>query len=522
MRYKSYVLLYNSFRKSKEEGVQFMKVLKANDVRALDQKAIQQGISSKTLMANAAFALRKYVLEMAKIKGNRIGIVCGPGNNGGDGFCLAWLLRDTNVVVTLIVACRKEQMSEDEAYYASLCEEEGIVCYAKADGLLKQMDIIVDCLFGTGLCRALTGEYLTLVEQINESGAYVIACDIPSGLSADEGMILGGCVKADMTITFVAGKLGLWMGEGMRYAGRIEIEDIQIPKKLLAGKQGMTIVDEQLFYERLPKRSSDSHKGSYGKALLIGGSFGMSGALILAGKAALRCGLGTCTLMAEEASLPILATALPEAMVRTLPTTLDAKAFDALLHEYDCIAIGNGLGRSEAMKRIVAQVWNSDLPCVFDGDALYLLGQLPELAQRNAKTVLTPHPKEVSYLLGTGIQELIKHPLETLYRLEKAFLDTTIVMKNTRTLISDGLARYINVIGNDGLATGGSGDVLCGMILGFMAQQALSIDAAICGVYLHAACADACLSSMSTYSILPSDVIQNVPSVLRSIITKFE
>lgn len=498
-----------------------MMVLKASDVRELDKETIQGGISSKALMKQAALSLAERMREVMKEQGNRICIVCGPGNNGGDGFALAEILhQDEAIELTILCLCEEEQMSLDEAYYAKRCKEAGITWMTANDGILAKADMIVDCLFGTGLCREVHGAYAKLIQEINASSAYVLACDIPSGLHADEGICMNECVKADETITFAAGKLGLYIKEGIPHAGIVRIVDIGIPEQLLKQKHGYEILDAFVFSQCKPQRTAHSHKGSYGKALIIGGSFGMSGAVVLAARAALRCGLGTCTIMAEEKSLPIIASMLPEAMVMPLPAIADEAAIQAILKQYDTIAIGNGLGRTNYTKWLVKQAWESEVSCVFDGDALYLLGKLHEKAKRNAKTVLTPHPKEVSYLLGTGIGEVLESPSETLYRLENAYQGATIVMKDTRTMISDGQHRYINVIGNDGLATGGSGDTLCGMILGFLAQHASSIDASLCGVYLHAACADALLQKMSTYSILPSDLIEILPSVLKELIEK--
>lgn len=492
-----------------------MKVLYAKEVRKLDQEAVQMGISTKTLMNHAAQALANHIRQV-DLKSHRIAILCGPGNNGGDGFALALhLQKDPIYHVELFCICEEAGMSEDEAYYAKRCMEEQIMVHREFPISLQGFDLVVDCLFGTGLQRAITGAYATLIECINQSDAYVLACDIPSGLLADSGCCMNPCVLADATVTFAAGKLGLYMGDGAKHSGLVEIADIGIPETLVEAKDGYDVLTPALVKELLPKRRRNSHKGSYGKVLLIGGSYGMSGAVIMAAKAALRCGVGTCTIMADEKSLPIIAASIPEVMY--LPYPNDKQQLQDVIAQYDAIAIGNGLGRDGIAKWLVDSVWNSDLPCVFDGDALYLLGKIHKTL-RSAKTVLTPHPKEVSYLIGIETQEIMKCPAESFYRLLEMVPEATIVWKEAKTLISDRESQYINVDGNNGLATGGSGDVLCGMILGLLAQGVQSVDASACGVAIHAWCADALLAYESTYSILPTDLLQILPSVLKKII----
>lgn len=490
-----------------------MKVLRCDDIRAADKEAQRLGIAGIVLMEHAAMALAEAVCRVCKDHGNRVAIVCGCGNNGGDGYALARLLSQRKrIQVSVVREDKPNSLSEEAAINARLVEALNITMYAFEQFEAQNYDIIVDCLFGTGLNRKLCDPYVKLIHQINQSQAYVIACDIPSGLSADTGMIMGHCVKAHETITFAAGKLGLYMNEGNESCGKITIANIGIPHSLLQAYESFTIIDDEMAQAFLPIRKAHSHKRSYGNLLLIGANKGMYGALLMAASAALRCGAGLVTMMGDE-ELAASALSLSEAMCVAFPPQKE-KTFQEQLKQYDCVAIGNGLGRGTLAMWLVQQVWQSNIPAVFDGDALYVLGKWKDKKRRTAPYVLTPHPKELSYLLGIDTLKLMEKPSEALKLSESAFPDGVIVMKNTRTLISNGKTRYLNITGNHGLATGGSGDVLCGMITALMGQSASALQVSACAVYLHGKCAESLSRSMATRSILPRDIIEQLPKEL--------
>lgn len=491
-----------------------MKVLLCDDVRAADQNAQKLGIPAIVLMEHAAMALADAVFRAQKRCGGRVAILCGSGNNGGDGYALARLLwQKQDIQETVFCRQKPDALCEAAKVNAEAVEklQIPILCFEQFQP--HHFDIIVDCLFGTGLNRNLDQDTCELIYQINQSGGYIIACDIPSGLCADSGKVMGCAVKAQETITFAAGKLGLYMNAGIEHCGLVRIADIGIPPLLLQQYSGYTILDDLLIQSFLPIRKENSHKRSYGNLLLIGAKKGMYGALLMAAKAALRCGAGLVTMMGDEGLVHNVA-AVSEAMCLPYPIQ-DAQYFQELLKQYDCVSIGNGLGRDESAMWLVQQVWLSDRPAVFDGDALYLLGQWKKRKDRSAPYVLTPHPKELSYLLGVSTAELIENPIEALKLSESAFLNGVIVMKNSRTLITDGKRRYLNLSGNHGLATGGSGDVLCGMIIGLMGQSASPLHSSACAVYLHGKCADTLREQMAARSILPSDIIEQLPKELQ-------
>lgn len=508
-----------------------MEIYFAKDIQKIEENAKNSGMDGILLMEHAAMVLYEHVLTKCKEKqAERIVIVCGPGNNGGDGFALARLL-SKHPQLKLCVVCDEmmEKMPREAAVFAHLVKEEGITILRKSDGpaiehALHHANLIVDALFGIGLTREITGWYKELILMMNASRAVRIAVDIPSGLLADSGDIAGCCIQANETITFSFGKLGLFIKQGMTHSGNVWIKDITLPTAARENTEPLcTLLDEDYVRSLFPKRVPDSHKGSYGKGLLIGGSERMCGALALAAEAALRCGIGTLTLMMPRSAVTALAGNTREAM-RIL---LDEEQGECLpcdigsiLKEYDVVAIGNGLGRGKGAENLVMQVLKSDRPCILDGDAIFLASKHMELLRRDSATILTPHPKEVSYLTGISIKEIKKNPLEALKTLERVCFGATIIMKDTKTMIFSENRRYLNVIGNDGLAKGGSGDVLCGMVLGWLAQTRNPSRAACLSVYLHAYCAECLRDQQSTHSILPRDLLEILPVSIRSLLEK--
>lgn len=503
-----------------------MQIYSAEDVRKMDAMAQTIGIDGILLMEHAAMGLYACI-QNEYPQATRIVIACGSGNNGGDGFALARLLaQHSEYELCIICDVQRKDMSKDEAYFAKFVAHLEIPWIQTHDETLikhqlTHADVIVDALFGTGLNREIEGWYAWLIDCINKSHASVIAADIPSGLLADSGDIAGCCVQAEETITFAQGKLGLYIKQGMKQCGHVRIQDISIPRQISVSIQPLfTILEKSLLTQLLPKRFADSHKGSYGKGLLIGGSENMSGAVALAGQAALRCGIGTLTMMVPRSVGHMIAGNIPEAMRLMMEEEhgefLPCEIRDRLSY-YDAIAIGNGMGRGKGAEDFVIQVLQSDVPCILDGDAIYLASKHKHLLKRNAVTILTPHPKEVSYLTGISIKVIKKNPLEALKMLESVCLGATIIMKDTKTMISSENERYLNIIGNDGLAKGGSGDVLCGMVLGWLAQTKKPTAAACLGVYLHATCAQLLQTSQTTYSMLPHDLLKVLPKAIQSI-----
>lgn len=504
-----------------------MKIYTSKQMRDFDAQAFALGIPGILLMEHAAMELLHHVeTQFTMIK--KIVVICGKGNNGGDGFAFARLCFQKGYLVHILCNITFDNMSPDEAQNAFIAKQLQIPIYEGEDGatiqdILKDAQIVVDALYGSGLSRDIEGFHRKLISLINQCDAYTIGVDVPSGLYGDTGLIAGCVVKCDATITFGYGKLGLFINEGLQCAGEVKIVDIGIPKQLEENLcDGIEILDKELIRKFLPKRSRNSHKGSYGKALCIGGSASMSGAIAMCIQAALRCGVGTLTCAAPRSVCEQLAQRMDECMYIQLEEEngeVSETAEIKNLTSYDVIAIGNGLGRGLGAKRIVEIVLASRVPCILDADALYLAGKYQLLEKRKSPTVLTPHPKEFSHLNGIEVSETLKNPVVALKTWIKAMPSTCIVLKNATSLIFTSNQRYLNICGNDGLATGGSGDVLCGIICAFMAQNASCVDALASAVYVHACCAEQLVKQgLSTYSILPRDLIAILPQVLTDII----
>lgn len=505
-----------------------MEILNSQDVRALDQRAIHQyGIPSKQLMKQAANCIKERIDELDAVK-KHILIVCGPGNNGGDGFALAVLLKQAGYLhIQILCNVLNEKMSEDERYYAKLAQEENITLFQNLEedalsDLIAKQDILIDALFGTGLSRNLQGEYANIIEMMNASDAYLISVDMPSGIHSDSGVVMGCAVCADETLTFACLKPGQLIYPGSSYVQRLRVCDIGIPQQAYVGMDCIHVMDDETGCAFLPKRKAHSHKGSYGKVLAIGGSIAMHGALTLTAKSMLRSGVGTLTLFVPQDIVEILAMKMEECMLIAAPSQNGffseeaAALLQERIQEYDVIVIGNGLGRSVAADQLVEIVLRSNLPCLIDGDGLFSCAKYKELlSKRTADCILTPHPKEMSYLSGVTVQEICADPFTVSKQFILKYPTTTLVMKDQYTIIRNQTGSYLNMAGNNALAKGGSGDVLCGIIAGLYAQERKALEMAALGVYVHASCSDLLVESQDVNSILPSDLIMALSSIYK-------
>lgn len=502
-----------------------MKVVSTQTMRQMDRVAMEYyHIPGVVLMEHAALAVKKHI-DKREDRQAAIVILCGPGNNGGDGFALARLLvQDGYEQVSIFCNVEKSKQSQDEQVFSSMCEAYLIPMYSCAaiediKGLLQSAAIIIDALFGTGLTREITGFYADLITYVNELDKQVISIDIASGVHGDTAQVMGCALRAAETISFECYKQGLILYPGSSYCGQVFIETIAMPKDIVEASEGVAVIDHQIVRSFLPKRSSHSHKGSYGKALMIGGSMQMHGAITLAAKAALYSGIGTLTLAVPDGIHSILAGKLEECMLIPLPmedgycSITASELLKPMLKQYDLIIIGNGLGRSAGAQALVDLVLSSDLPCILDGDALYLAGDHPALKTRTAPAILTPHIKEMSYLSKVEIGQILQDPLLMLEQYQREHSQVCIVLKDEHTLVHDGQHCYLNLAGNHALAKGGSGDVLCGMLAGLFGQSKKPLESAVSAVYVHALAADHLVERKSAFSIQPSDILEELSSI---------
>lgn len=505
-----------------------MEIVKTEEMRRMDEEAIATyHIPGILLMEHAAMAVLEYMRESVR-KQDAIVLLCGPGNNGGDGFALARLLvEDGYERVRIHCSVAIERMSEDEAVYANIAMAYGLDIVtsqnmADIKELLQGADVVVDALFGTGLSRNITGFYAELISYLNQLDTHVISIDIASGVHGDSGRIMNCAVQSDVTITFACLKQGQLLYPGSACCGKILVKPITIPQKAKAKRSyPIDLLDKTLVSSFLPKRSAHSHKGSYGKVLMIGGSHKMHGAITLAAKAALHSGLGTLTLCVPESIRTILSMKMEGCMLLPTPQSNGSFAMEAVdilrenLAHYDVVSIGNGMGRGKVSEALVRCVLESDRPCILDADALYEAGKMRELLAREAVTIVTPHPKEMSYLCGLCVEDIMKDPLQCAKTFVEAYPHVVLVFKDMHTIVCDSKQMYMNTAGNHALAKGGSGDVLCGILTGLFAQGKQPLPACAAAVYVHACAADLLMETKDAYSIQPGDVADVLSDVYR-------
>jgi NAD(P)H-hydrate epimerase len=413
-------------------------------------------------------------------------VICGVGNNGGDGFVVARLALQAGFEVTVLQLGNAEIIKGDALTARKSYLETG----SKISEFNQQSldaDILVDAIFGTGLTRQVEGSWAEAIYAINQSHAKVIAVDVPSGLNSDTGAILGTAVKADLTITYIGRKCGLYTGQARDIVGKLKFDNLSLPNAIyqqLAEKPCKTIIPNTITQQTLKPRLRCSHKGSFGHVLLIGGAQGMSGAIQLAGEACLRTGAGLVSVATDCAHADYINTTRPELMVTGVQ---QADALLPLIKKASVIAIGPGLGKSDWAKELLLSVLKSDKPKVLDADALNLLSELPVSKMDN--WILTPHPAEAARLLSIETQQIEADRYANAEEIVKN-RGGVLLLKGAGTLISDGSSTAVCTAGNPGMASGGMGDVLTGIIVALLAQGLSLFDAAQAGALLHAKAAD--------------------------------
>lgn len=491
----------------------------SSDMKEMDRKTMQT-ISSAQLMKQAAQSVYHVISERIE-KSSRILIVCGNGNNGGDGYALADLAKEEYQIE--ILAERKPNTEDAQFYYHQALHNQIPIHHDLPN--LNTYDVIIDAIFGTGLHRDMKEPFKSWISLLNASNKYIIAIDMPSGVDSDDGSIYQVAIQANVVISLQYAKRGMYFYPGYEQCKEIIITDIGIPKEYQRITEPIQVLEDDLIKSLLPKRKAHSHKGTYGKVLMIGGSTSMHGAITMAADALLHSGIGTLTVMVPETIREFVSMKLYEAMILSAPSEhgyFASGAIDILkehISKYDMIMIGCGLGRHDVGEELVKTVLLSDRPCVLDADALYSLAKFPEYLKRKQPIVLTPHLKEFSYISKASMQEIQTNPLKEAKSFLQAYPNVTLVLKDERTLILHQQQIYLNIKGNNALAKGGSGDVLCGLITGMFAQSENALDAACCGVYLHAKCADFLAINHSLYTILPHDLYTVLDSVFLSLET---
>lgn len=471
------------------------RVLSNLEMRSADAAAIAAGTDGEALMARAGSALSAVVSEAAeRLHADSILFVCGTGNNGGDGYVAARLLseRGLNVRVYALKGklsqdCEREKSRYKGAYIYDICGA-----------------IIVDCIFGTGLKRAVAGETARIIGTINASGAYIISADIPSGLCGDNGLTLGAAVRADLTLAIGEYKLGHFLGDGKDVCGALKRADIGI----LCPENCAKIYAAEDISKFFPKRLHNSHKGSYGTACLVAGSERYIGAAALAAQAALISGCGYTKLVCERDVKFALAAAMPQA-VFTDSVDMNAQA----------AAIGCGCGVSEELFKTLeylAQNFRGTL--IIDADGLNALASYgcKILKERAYPTVVTPHVKEFSRLTGLKVDEILASPVSAAESFARDF-GVTVLLKGATSVITDGENTALNTTGSTALAKAGSGDMLTGYMAGSAARGLRALDAAVCAAYVMGAAAEYAEKAETAYCATAGDILNFVPEVVKEI-----
>lgn len=458
---------------------------RTEDIRRIEQSAAALD-EPPALMERAGLAAAELARERFLGSGGSVLVLAGPGNNGGDGFVLARHLKAWWCDVVVVFAGEPAKLSAE----AAAAYDTWVAAGGKVEREFPRntrIDLIVDALFGIGLERDLAGGYQALVEAVNAHSAPVLALDIPSGLHADSGRILGCCVRADCTVTFIACKPGLVTLDGPDNCGEIVVRDLGLDVESLLPARGHLITASALTRVLRP-RPRNSHKGTFGNVIVIGGAEGMSGAALLAGRGALLCGAGRVYLGMLDRAAPSVDLVQPELMLR-----LAAEALE--LDHQACLVVGPGLGQSDAAKALLSQAMQREIPLVLDADALNLLGAdralQPLCARRASPTLLTPHPAEAARLLQCSIATVQRDRVAAALALATRFHACT-ALKGVGTVCTGPDGRWhINTSGNPGLASAGMGDVLSGILGALLSQGATAESAIVAGVYLHGAASDA-------------------------------
>ncbi|HVF16654.1 MAG TPA: NAD(P)H-hydrate dehydratase [Steroidobacteraceae bacterium] len=475
-------------------------------IRALDRLAIDHlGIPSYTLMTRAGEAglraLRSYWPAT-----ERVVVLCGPGNNAGDGYVLASAALQQRMDVRVVALSDPEKLNGDAKRAWQEFRAAGGVATEWQPDLIDGVDVIVDAIFGVGLSRDVEPHIASCIQCVNASSAHVLSLDIPSGIAADSGRILGSAIQAERTISFLGLKLGFYLGDGPNYTGFVMCDELDVPRQAFEQLPAMAMrIDEDTVARTLPRRHRTTHKGQQGHVLLIGGGSGMGGAARLAGEAALRVGSGLVTVATKPENTAAITSGRPELICRGITR---ADELEPLIERADVVAIGPGLGLDEWALEMMRGVSECKKPSVIDADALNTLGQFP---RANTNWILTPHPGEAGRLLGISAAEVQADRLHAATEICARY-GGVVVLKGAGTLVvnHDELP-HICDRGNPGMASPGMGDVLTGVIAGILAQRTDLVSAARTGVLIHAMAGDMA-AHRGERGLIASDLFNYLPT----------
>lgn len=515
-----------------------MKVVTAEEMREIDRMTIKgYGISGTVLMERAGLVVAEKIRELYERR--KVIVLSGGGNNGGDGIVVARNLHEWGWNAMVILLADENKLSPDCLKQYKTAKKAGAAIEFRDYITEKDLHsaLVVDAIFGTGLSKNITGKTSEIISFINASDSPVISVDIPSGISSDTGQIMGKAVRADYTVTFGLPKRGHLLYPGADYTGRLFIEDIGFPEELLhSEKLKAELLEKGDVSLLIPERQRYSHKGDYGHVLVIAGSRGKTGAAFMCAKACLRAGAGLVTIGVPESLLDVFQSRVTEEMTLPLPDrgdgTLSSKALEKILEflseKADVLAIGPGISVTDNTKKLVrALLLNSTAPTVMDADAINSLeGNKQILKKAKSPLILTPHAGEMARMLRSSAVSDQRSASKLRRGIEQDRINTAIkfsketgtylILKGVPTVIAEPEGRaFINPTGNSGMASAGTGDVLTGMLSGFLGQGLNPLEASILGVYMHGLAGDIAAKSKGEHSLIASDITDAIPEAFQ-------
>ncbi len=503
-------------------------------MRELDRRTIEEAnIPGTTLMERAGTGVVTHLLQhYGSLKGKKVVVYCGKGNNGGDGLVVARLLQDKGTHLNVILCAPYKELSKDaKAMYQRLTKKTKpsqilvLPSQKKLESWTQEAHIVIDGLLGTGISSSVRAPYTTAIQTMNASRAYTVAIDIPSGLDGQTGARLSSAVEADLTVTFGCPKIGLYVGDAIDLVGQIEVVDIGIPPTFIKNlKLRASLLTQESVCALIPPRLPSAHKGTFGHAGIVAGSPGKTGAPVLAGLGALRVGTGLVTVATPQSITPIVEAKLLEIMTMAIPETpqhlLGPKSDRTLLRfcqDKSALAIGPGMGVASSITKLLSQLLPKiDVPCVLDADALNnLISHLDVFSHMKHTPILTPHPGEMARLLATTSSKKVNENRIGIARKFAITHKVILVLKGANTVIANPQGEIVICpTGNSGMASAGMGDVLTGMISGLLAQGLTPWDAAKAGVYIHGLAGDIGAHAIGEPGLIASDVISAIPPAL--------
>ena len=497
-----------------------MYIMSRNGCKMIDKKTIEiVGIPSIVLMENAANEVFLRIKDLSE----SFTVICGTGNNGGDGLAIGRKLVLAKKEVHFVIISPRENYSNDfNVNYNIIDNMNCKISFVKdisdihnLKEIINSNEIIVDSIFGIGINKELNEFYKEVIDAINDSKKDIIAIDVPSGLDCNTGSPMGGAIKAKTTYTFEVVKLGFINYSSFKYIGNLEVIPIGIPDEIKDSiNEGITILEDNYYKEIIRKREIYGHKGDFGRAIIFAGSKGFTGAAYLATKACLKTGAGLTTLITPKDVQDILSGMLVEAMTSNFN---EEEKVEKLITTADAIAYGPGLQSSREYEDFLLYISkNSNCHLVIDAEGINILSRRPEILDiLKGRMILTPHPGEMARLVGKSISEVESDRINVAKEYAKKY-KSIVLLKGYNTVITDGEKVYINTTGNSKMASGGSGDCLTGMIVSLLAQKHSPLESALIGAYVHGRAGE--IIGKNKYSITASEIIEGISTIIHNII----